>query len=243
MNNAYIFNLCVTDRDILSWKVQKLAVKLIWNWSLNICIYRKQLYINLKCVRPYACLFYHPSWVEWTGHMSFYLLSICTFSCACLFTVHHCSRKITSLWLLTPLISQSYFNIWRYLRSCITKRAQYLLLFEVQLMFIFGMKICHIFNNNHAFVNDTSLRMRIEWLLVGFIVYCLVFTWDILLWRRKGNSRQSQQFSCCCCCCCCCKVYCNMFWLFFYVHTSVHRKYISKVQPTRCNVFLIYLFL
>ena len=24
---------------------------------------------------------------------------------------------------------------------------------------------------------------------------------------------------------------------------SVHRKYISKVQPTRCNVFSIYLFL
>jgi hypothetical protein len=26
-------------------------------------------------------------------------------------------------------------------------------------------------------------------------------------------------------------------------HLSVHRKYISKVQPTRCNVFSIYLFL
>jgi len=29
----------------------------------------------------------------------------------------------------------------------------------------------------------------------------------------------------------------------FYVHMSVHRKYISKVQPTRCNVLSIYLFL
>ena len=29
----------------------------------------------------------------------------------------------------------------------------------------------------------------------------------------------------------------------FEVHMSVHRKYISKVQPTRCNVFSIYLFL
>jgi len=29
----------------------------------------------------------------------------------------------------------------------------------------------------------------------------------------------------------------------FDVHMSVHRKYISKVQPTRCNVFSIYLFL
>jgi len=35
----------------------------------------------------------------------------------------------------------------------------------------------------------------------------------------------------------CCKV--------FHLHTcmSVHRKYISKVRPTSCNVFLIYLFL
>ena len=30
---------------------------------------------------------------------------------------------------------------------------------------------------------------------------------------------------------------------FFYVHMSVHRKYVSKVQPTRRNVFSIYLFL
>jgi hypothetical protein len=29
----------------------------------------------------------------------------------------------------------------------------------------------------------------------------------------------------------------------FDVHMSVHRKYISKVQPTSCNVFSIYLFL
>ena len=29
----------------------------------------------------------------------------------------------------------------------------------------------------------------------------------------------------------------------FDVHMSVHRKYISEVQPTRCNVFSIYLFL
>jgi len=29
----------------------------------------------------------------------------------------------------------------------------------------------------------------------------------------------------------------------FDVHISVYRKYISKVQPTRCNVFSIYLFL
>jgi hypothetical protein len=29
----------------------------------------------------------------------------------------------------------------------------------------------------------------------------------------------------------------------FDVHMSLHRKYISKVQPTRCNVFSIYLFL
>jgi hypothetical protein len=29
----------------------------------------------------------------------------------------------------------------------------------------------------------------------------------------------------------------------FDVHMSVHRKYISRVQPTRCNVFSIYLFL
>ena len=27
------------------------------------------------------------------------------------------------------------------------------------------------------------------------------------------------------------------------VHMSVHRQYISKIQPTRCNVFSIYLFL
>jgi hypothetical protein len=33
--------------------------------------------------------------------------------------------------------------------------------------------------------------------------------------------------------------------VFFGVHTcmSVHHKYISKVQPTRCKVFSIYLFL
>jgi len=31
--------------------------------------------------------------------------------------------------------------------------------------------------------------------------------------------------------------------LIFNVHMSVHRKYISKVQPTKCNVFSIYLFL
>jgi hypothetical protein len=31
--------------------------------------------------------------------------------------------------------------------------------------------------------------------------------------------------------------------LSFDVHTSVHRKYVSKVQPTGCNVFSIYLFL
>jgi len=46
---------------------------------------------------------------------------------------------------------------------------------------------------------------------------------------------------------------CNYFHLFIYsfylfiylfdIHVSVHRKYISKVQPTRCNVFSIYLFL
>jgi len=29
----------------------------------------------------------------------------------------------------------------------------------------------------------------------------------------------------------------------FDVHMSVHRKYISRVQPTRCNVFSIYLFI
>ena len=29
----------------------------------------------------------------------------------------------------------------------------------------------------------------------------------------------------------------------FDVHISVHRKYISKVQPIRCNVFSLYLFL
>ena len=29
----------------------------------------------------------------------------------------------------------------------------------------------------------------------------------------------------------------------FDVHLSVHRKYISKLQPTRCNFFSIYLFL
>jgi hypothetical protein len=29
----------------------------------------------------------------------------------------------------------------------------------------------------------------------------------------------------------------------FDVHMSVHRKYISKVQPTRCNAFSIYYFL
>jgi len=29
----------------------------------------------------------------------------------------------------------------------------------------------------------------------------------------------------------------------FDVHMSVHRKCISKVQPTRCNVLSIYLFL
>ena len=28
----------------------------------------------------------------------------------------------------------------------------------------------------------------------------------------------------------------------FYVHMSVHPKHVSKVQPTRCNVFSIYLF-
>ena len=33
-----------------------------------------------------------------------------------------------------------------------------------------------------------------------------------------------------------------MQWIFD-VHMSVYRKYISKVQPTRCNVFTIYLFL
>ena len=31
--------------------------------------------------------------------------------------------------------------------------------------------------------------------------------------------------------------------IFFDVHIFVHRKYISKVQPTRCIVFSIYLFL
>jgi len=34
----------------------------------------------------------------------------------------------------------------------------------------------------------------------------------------------------------------NLF-LTFDVHMSVHRKFITKVQPTRCNVFSIYLFL
>jgi len=29
----------------------------------------------------------------------------------------------------------------------------------------------------------------------------------------------------------------------FDVHMSMHREYISKVQPTRCNIFSIYLFL
>jgi hypothetical protein len=29
----------------------------------------------------------------------------------------------------------------------------------------------------------------------------------------------------------------------FDVHMSVHRKYISELQPKRCNVFSIYLFL
>jgi hypothetical protein len=29
----------------------------------------------------------------------------------------------------------------------------------------------------------------------------------------------------------------------FDVHISVHHKYISKVQPTRCNVFSVYLLL
>ena len=138
INNPYIFNLCVIDHVNLSRIMRKLAVKLsFWNWSLNIWAYRRQLYTNLKYVRPYACLFYHLFWVEWTEHMSFYLRSICTFSWTCLFTVHHCSRKITSLWHLTPLISLSYVNIWRYLRSCITKSARYLLFCEVQLMFIF----------------------------------------------------------------------------------------------------------
>ena len=137
MNNAYIFNLCVIDHDTLSWIVRKLAVKLIWNWSLNIWVYHTQLYTDLNYVRPYACLFYHLSRVEWTEHMSFYVRSICTFSSTCLFTVHHCSRKITSLWLLTLLIGQSNVNFWRHVRSCITKRAQYLLSCEVQLMFTF----------------------------------------------------------------------------------------------------------
>jgi len=30
---------------------------------------------------------------------------------------------------------------------------------------------------------------------------------------------------------------------FFYVYMSVHRKYISELQPKRCKVFSIYLFL
>jgi len=32
-------------------------------------------------------------------------------------------------------------------------------------------------------------------------------------------------------------------YIYFDVHMSVHRKYISKVQPTRWKVFSIYLFL
>jgi hypothetical protein len=34
----------------------------------------------------------------------------------------------------------------------------------------------------------------------------------------------------------------NVYFYIFYVHMSVRRKYISKIQPTRCNVFSIYLF-
>jgi hypothetical protein len=37
-------------------------------------------------------------------------------------------------------------------------------------------------------------------------------------------------------------LYCNMGTIFD-VHMSVHHKYISKVQPTKCNVYSIYLFL
>jgi hypothetical protein len=35
----------------------------------------------------------------------------------------------------------------------------------------------------------------------------------------------------------------NLFIYLFDIHVSVHRKYISKVQPTRCKVFSIYLLL
>jgi len=70
--------------------------------------------------------------------------------------------------------------------------------------------MCYIVNNT-TFVNNTLLRMRIEWLIVGFVAYCFVFTWDIPLWRGKEHSRQSQQLSCCCCCC---EIYCYIFGSF-----------------------------
>lgn len=56
--------------------------------------------------------------------------SICTFFWTCFFAFHHCSRKITSLWNLTMLISLSYVNIWRCLRSCITKKSVYIVTVE-----------------------------------------------------------------------------------------------------------------
>jgi len=43
--------------------------------------------------------------------------------------------------------------------------------------------------------------------------------------------------------CCLLLFFCLFGTYRFDVHMSVHRKYISKVQPTRCNVFSIYLFL
>jgi hypothetical protein len=149
-NNVYLFYLCVIDHDTLSWIVWKLAVKCIWRWPWNIWVYRVQLYTNLNDVRLYACLFYRRSWEEWTEHISFYLHSISTFFWTWLLTVHQCSRKTTSLWHLTLLISQTNVNIWRYLRSCITKRAQYLRVLACEVQPIFYIFVWNMLHCQHC---------------------------------------------------------------------------------------------
>jgi hypothetical protein len=94
----------------------KTYLKLIFKNGINC----KKFYTNLNIKSHYLCLFFiNPE------RTSFYVRSICTFFWTRLFTVHHCSRKITSLWNLTLLISLSYINVWRYFRSCITKTSVY----------------------------------------------------------------------------------------------------------------------
>ena len=93
--NCFFFYLCINTANFG-------AVKLPSNLSLNTWIHRKKNRHKYYLITPYLCPFYIKSWIKWTDHTHTHththtqinLCSSCSFSCACWFTVHHCSRKI-----------------------------------------------------------------------------------------------------------------------------------------------------